>query len=84
MFEKREGKWVGRGNCASQVSKNRTRVILWRGGEEGVVKVVKTGPRMWEDGNERQERRDKKSANGLMIENVIMWAHIFTQSQLMN
>lgn len=44
MFEKREGKWVGRGNCASQVSKNRTRVILWRGGEERVVKVVKTGP----------------------------------------
>lgn len=45
MFEKREGKWVGRGNCASQANKNRTRVILWRRGEEGVVKVVKTGPR---------------------------------------
>lgn len=45
MFEKREGKWVGRGNCSSQPSKNRTRVILWRGGEEGVVKVEKTGPR---------------------------------------
>lgn len=44
MFEKREGKWVGRGKCASQGCKNRTRVILSRGGEEGVVKVAKTGP----------------------------------------
>lgn len=67
MFEKREGKWVGRGNCASQVCKNRTRVILWRGGEEGVVKVVKTAS-LAVCGKmviERQERRDKKSVNGL-------------------
>ncbi len=51
MFEKREGKWVGRGNCASQANKNRTRVILWRGGEVGVVKV-RVACCMWEDGNQ--------------------------------
>ncbi len=42
LRKEREDGWEG--ETASQANKNRTRVILWRGGEEGVVKVVKTGP----------------------------------------
>ncbi len=48
LRKERENGWEG--ETKSQANKNRTRVILWRGGEVGVVKV-RVARCMWEDGN---------------------------------